>query len=439
MTKHEKSELCGSCAAYFRQNRAYDRSFEMMRRKWRKYGRIAGTVKLEHADGHERETLERFLGKNFFGETIRFSMAEFDAALQKTKFQGVALEELLDAYFGETIITTKAQKELEVQRKEKFFQTLFHMAEAAYGSSSRCSTWLFRMKAERKYGYHLILNEYAKDPNMAQQQVETVCRAVEFIKNRNHVRLAVLGAEITQNPHAFDRNTVPGRLLIQALSCLYGDMDCQNAENILSLYYTAGIKPDDISSFTTVYGIHFYTDGKEHPAYLGFIEKAEPYIVTLSNLSNIEQARIKGKNVYVVENQMVFSYLCEALKGREAALVCTSGQLKTASLILLDLLSSEGYTLYYSGDFDPEGLGIAEKVIKRSNGKAKPWHMSKCDYEISVSNENIRQESLRKLEKIDLECLSKVKAAILENKKAGYQEQLLEKLLADILTGDYVD
>lgn len=439
MTEHEQSKLCDACMAYFRQNSAYDRAFQLMRKKWEKYGRIAGFIRLEYASEQERETLERFLGKNFFEKTIRFSMAEFDAALQKTRFRGIALEELLGAYFGKTLITTKAQKELEAQQKEKFFQALSAWAEATYGSAGRCGTWLFRMRTERKYGYHLILGEYTKDPHVAQQQVKAVCQAIEFIKNRNGVRLAVLGAEITQNPHAFDRNTVSGRLMIQALSCLNGDMECQNAEDILSLYYMAGIKPDDISSFTTAYGIHFYTAEGEHPAYLGFIKNAEPYIVTLSNLSNIEQVRIKGKYVYVVENQMVFSYLCEALEGREVALVCTSGQLKTASLILLDLLSNAGYILYYSGDFDPEGLGIAEKVIRRSNGNAKLWHMTKCDYEAAISNETISQESLRKLEKIDLECFSGVKAAILKSKKAGYQEQLLEKLLTDILREHHMD
>lgn len=260
MTEHEKQELC---VAYFRQNHAYDRAFQMMRKKWRKYGRVAGTIKLEHAD-----------------------------------------------------------------------------------------------------------------------------------------------------THAFARNTVPGRLLIQALSCLHGDMDSQNAEDVLSLYYMAGIKPDDISSFTTAYGIHLYQHGEEHTAYLSFIEKAESYVITLSNLSHVEQARIKGENVYVVENQMVFSYLCKALEGREVALVYTSGQLKTASLILLDMLRSAGYTIYYSGDFDPKGIGIAEKIIRKSRGRAKLWHMSKRDYESAISNETIRQERLRKLEKIDLECFSEVKTAI---------------------------
>lgn len=430
MTEHEKQELC---AAYFRQNHAYDRAFQLMRKKWRKYGRVAGAIKLEHVDAHERETLERFLGQNFFGDTIKFSMAEFDAALQKTRFQGISLEELLSAYFEETLVTTKAEKELAAQQKEQFFQTLLNKAKTTYGNSSRCSTWLSRMKDERKHGYHLILGEYAKDPGAAQRQIAIVCAAIEFLEGKTGVRLAVLGAEITQNPHAFDRNTISGRLLIQALSCLYSDMDSQNAEDILSLYYTAGIRPDDISSFTTAYGIHLYQDGEEHPAYLSFIKKAEPYVITLSNLSHIEQARIKGKNVYVVENQMVFSYLCEALEGKEVALICTSGQLKTASLILLDMLCSAGYTIYYSGDFDPEGIGIAEKVVRRSKGRAKLWHMSKRDYEATISNETIRQERLRKLEKIDLECFSEVKMAILKTQKAGYQEQLLAALLEDIL------
>ncbi|WP_442872269.1 TIGR02679 domain-containing protein [Anaerocolumna sp. AGMB13020] len=42
-----------------------------------------------------------------------------------------------------------------------------------------------------------------------------VCRAVSYIQfmGENRIRLAVLSAEITSNPHFFDKGSVAGKLL----------------------------------------------------------------------------------------------------------------------------------------------------------------------------------------------------------------------------------
>ena len=55
-------------------------------------------------------------------------------------------------------------------------------------------------------------------------------------------------------------------------------------EELLMLYYHAGIRPDDISSFTSIYGIRLFTAQAEHPAYREFVQKGEPCVVTLFNL-----------------------------------------------------------------------------------------------------------------------------------------------------------
>ena len=63
--------------------------------------------------------------------------------------------------------------------------------------------------------------------------------------------------------------------------------------------------------------------------------------------------------VYVMENPAVFSAILDANdNSRLPPLVCTSGPLSVAALLLLDELVAAGGILYYSGDFDPEGLQI---------------------------------------------------------------------------------
>ena len=44
--------------------------------------------------------------------------------------------------------------------------------------------------------------------------------------------------------------------------------------------------------------------------------------------------------------------------------MCMNGQPRMSAVLLLDLLADAGVKLYYAGDFDPEGILIAQKIRK---------------------------------------------------------------------------
>ena len=151
----------------------------------------------------------------------------------------------------------------------------------------------------------------------------------------------------------------------------------------------------------------------------------------MSNLSKIVKADSDNKRVFIVENQMVFSYLCEYFKDKNISFLCTSGQLKTAALILIDMLCEAGCKIYYSGDFDPEGIEIAEKLIQRDKNIV-PWCFLKEDYRRTISENIISNERLKKLDKIENICFKELIEEIKKERKAGYQELLLDKMKKDI-------
>lgn len=440
MDERNKRERMTECIAYFSARDGYRRAFTAVRQKWQQYGRAAGVIKLEQPTKEERETLEGFFARELNGAYLRFTVKEFAEALKQSRFGWISLEELLCAYFGEPLESNQKRRERESGRKQTFFCALLEQASTEFGPESDAVRWLSAVLEYKKYGYQLILKSYSRQTEssgqaQARMLVHEVCGALRLLKQEPQIRLAVLADRLTHNPHAFDRNTAAGKLLIQALSFLQDGMEYQTAEELLQLYYAAGIRPDDISSFTTVYGIHFYTEQGEHPAYRAFVRAGEPCVVTLSNLSRILRADAANKIVYAVENQMVFSHLCEALAGAECGLICTSGQVKTASLMLLDLLCESGCRIYYSGDLDPEGIGIAQRLLARHPRQVQPWHMTKEDYVRARSKEGLSQERLQKLNRVQDERLREVKEAVLLEQKAGYQERLLEELLADIRRG----
>ena len=144
-------------------------------------------------------------------------------------------------------------------------------------------------------------------------------------------------------------------------------------------------------------------------------------------------AESRNKKVFIVENQMVFSHICEKMCGKEYALMCTSGQLKTASLFLMDMLIKSGCELYYCGDIDPEGVEIADKVAARSPEQIILWRMTVDDYFHSISDEKLTEMRLKKLDKITNVHLQEVVRALKKEKRAGYQEHLLHLMVEDIL------
>ena len=136
----------------------------------------------------------------------------------------------------------------------------------------------------------------------------------------------------------------------------------------------------------------------------------------------------KGNAVFVVENAGVFSELLD----EAMPLVSTNGQLNLATLLLLDLLVESGAHLYYSGDFDPEGLKMADRLAGRYGENLSLWHFTREDYFASMPSVSLSEERLAKLQSISSPKLQPVKQEIERCKKAGYQEAILPVLRKDI-------
>lgn len=425
------------CALYFKKNKAYTRMFMEMKKKFIKYGKLSGEIFLENLSEAESSALGAVFGRSLLPGDFAFYISQLQTALNETKYCGVEVEALVEKYFNEKILSNSQKREKKTELNKRFWETLLYEAGGRFGKDARGTLWLNEVREQRKYGYQLIIREREKSSDDIKEVLMEVCCALAYLpqgeeKGKENVRLAVLGAEITKNPHYFDRQNAAGRLLISALSFTYKAEEPKTQEDVLALYYMAGIMPDDISSYTTCYGIHFYEGDSEHEAYQYFIRKGEKYVLTLSNLNRLTRADSSRKKVFIIENQMVFSQVCEEMDGEEYSVVCTSGQLRTASLFLIDLLLKSGCKLYYCGDIDPEGIEIADRVLARGPGKIFPWRMTVEDYYCSRSNEILTEKRLNRLDKITNVQLRELTQLLKTEKRAGYQEHLIDLLVEDI-------
>ena len=205
-----------------------------------------------------------------------------------------------------------------------------------------------------------------------------------------------------------------------------------SAEDRAEVLYRAGLIKDEISNYTTINGFLAYKEGQIHQGWQGFYDNNEPININLWNLSGIVSVFSRYKCAFVFENPTVFSQVLEVLKDKKPPLVCTYGQLKLASLVLLDKLVNNVDRIYYSGDFDPEGLQIADKLKTRYGEKLSLWRFNKEEYYSINSASIIGGERMKKLDKIrdeDLKCLGD---HIRTEGCAAYQELLIQKYIEDI-------
>ncbi len=208
-------------------------------------------------------------------------------------------------------------------------------------------------------------------------------------------------------------------------------------EALNELYYHFGILRDDLLNFVTCAGIVAYdTSGEVLPVWRAAYRDHSVLNVPLREVVKIDLARpTAGNKVYMVENPGVFSTLldrCENGFRPYPPLVCSHGQFKLAALLLLDKLVEGGMVIYYSGDFDPEGLLMADRLLKRHPGKVVPWRYTLDDYRLAMSGKKLPERRLRQLEGVRSPELFAVKDGISRAGAAGYQEGIIDFLWEDV-------
>lgn len=425
-----------ACAAYFKGNPAYRRCFSEFEKKWNSYGRAKGIITLKHTSEEERRAIGGILGKTFYEDAIRFPFAEFEKGLQCTKFAPVNFEEVLEAYFDRKMITTQKMRMEEERSRAELFETVEGCLAEGAGPDSVVVSWLREMYSKKKFGYQTVIREYGKDRERTEKLLKTVGRALILLEDIRETQeeypLAVFSAEISGNPHYFDQGTTAGQLLVHGM-CYAARTDYPgNAHRWRELLLSNGIVPDNISSIVHIYGLRLQIGGDWHPAYDAFCRRQEPCAVTMENLQELTAVQPTGDKVYIVENEMVFSYLLKHLEQKNVTLLCTSGQLRSAAVKLIPFLLDSGAEIYYSGDIDPDGIRIADRLWRKYGDRIHVWRMSGGDYERSLSEEVIGNISMKKLETVANPILRETAGEVRKKKKAGYQENILTDLLEDM-------
>ncbi len=397
-------------AAFFRSEPGFRRLFIEMKHKYESLGRVGGAVSLEAFTDEEREAVAAFFGK----DVSRVSLIAFEKQLGQTRFAGVGLVELLEQYFGAPLVSNKERRQAEEEERDRFFARLTEEHH-----------WVESVRPQR-----FVQTAYETDRRSLEEAIRLVSAALGRLPLPSYMRLPLFAQQVAGDPHAFDLSTLPGRLLLSALQATVpGDWDMASVESVNELLQSVGLLREDILNFVTCANILAETKDGPHPVFSAAWEANTALNMPLRDVLSLVRARpAHGGTVYIVENAGVFSTLLDT----RAPLVSTNGQMNLATMKLLDLLASSGAKLYYSGDFDPEGLAMAERLLERYGQAVTLWRFSLDDYAAANPVVELTPERLAKLASVTSEPLRPVKEAIGRKKKAGYQEAIIGRLTGDI-------
>ncbi|BAQ10200.1 hypothetical protein OXB_1729 [Bacillus sp. OxB-1] len=427
---------------FFRSEPAYGKLFQAFRNKYESLGRLGGNISTDSFSEEELEQIARFFGISTTRLRRKGAVAllDFESQLRMTRFGIMDLKALLDAYFGEEIFSKREQEMARRNRIQDLLQTLQSELPAL-------SFWfgcLLAQSAEARW----IIQTAERDEALFRTMSKQLHKAILELPN-SPVRLPFFSQLVTGDPHAMDLNTEFGKLFLHALAVLQrmnedgtegadGKLTTPTAtEEVNELLNTYNIYRDDLLNFVTIANFTArMKTGETYPVWQSAGEVGAVLNSPLREIIALSDIRpATGQHVWIVEN----SGVCSALLDWQPRMpiISTNGQFKLAALLMMDQLVEAGFQLHYSGDFDPEGLSMAQRLLERFPGYVDLWCMDVNTYRLSKPLKKLEPERLSKLNGINHPSLIELSEAIKTEGKAGYQEAIVEGMLSYI--GDVLE
>lgn len=418
-------------AQYLIEEKGFHRIVELWIRQYQRLQHFGGKVCITDPEDDEREAIGALLGKDYWGvRDISIPYTVWKKGIEESRFTGSDFLHVLEIYKGEKILTNKELKKLKSQKEQKEAEALLKRYE-----NTKAGEWLCWMQKTNHKSYGNIRQLMN---NEKQQTVYYILDAINQLPvwKQEMKTLAVFASSISQDPHFFDKG-IENTLLLQGICYIFEveEQDLNLAEKN-KLYYDAGLLKDDLSNICMIAHLNgIYKDGTAHTAWAAFFNLYEAWTVSLYNLQQINSIAIDIRKVYIVENPSVFRSLFlegKRLEKDHIGFVCTNGQLNLCGYVLLDLIQKSGIPMYYAGDFDPEGILIADKLKQRYKDNLHLWKSSVEEYRAILSSSSISEKRLLSLQSCRSEELQALCRELEQYKYSGYQEALLPLYLEEI-------
>ena len=393
---------------YFNNNNGLKRFMLKAKEKYQSYGKVTGVITLDNITYEEAVSLTDFFARKFEeGKTYKIKISEFNKVLEKSRFQDFEFTDYFSSTYDDFSYLTNTLKKRKLQEEFiSFIEDLFLELK-----SEKFKEFFVENIYKNISVMHNIRNKFKQDKKNLRKELLMIDKLICNIPDK--ITYLPIYASITSNPHYLDFNTKTSNLFFKILSYILEEKTPVTNEEKIKLLELINVYTDSISNYVITYNL--------------VCDKKMPFSIMNLNIDNIFNiSNVKGKHnkIFVFENPSILNYFKN--KDLDISIIITSGIPNLAFYKLLENINISTI-LYYNGDYDPEGLLIADKLNNKYNNIKLFLYDAKSYFNTNPSV-NISKNRLHKLELIKSNELSLVKKLLLENKKAGYQENILANI-----------
>lgn len=420
-----------SAINYYKNSSAYRKMCKDLMMKYKRYGRLTGRISLKDYTDKQKVKIADFVGESVadLGSKNDVSVAKIKSAHLDTKYGDYDLAYLASEVTGISLsVDSDGSKPSKEAIKETIRDEIRQLLSAV--RPDVLDEIMDKIYYENKYKEISLGDIYFL--GNAIEKINQRAGQFDGVNFDNYIYLAVFAAEITSNPYEFDEGTVLGDWLFRILALTYGDkpagMSYMEYRDKVFEHY--GILLDDIFHFLSVNHMLARSNGEVNSVWSASCRNQVSWKAPLKHILKTDLIYPElGDALILVENASVF-YILSAMFN-SLPIVCFHGKLRKSIWTFMDKLS-KGAKVYYAGDFDPEGLKMADD-LKQAYGDMIDLSLMRMKYyEGSKPRTKIKPANLDILDKIRDEKLKEVAEAIKDTKLVGHQYNLIEMYVEHI-------
>lgn len=398
-------------ATYLKTKKGLTRLMNKLKEKYIALSHFGGTIIINNITEEESTDISNLLGKRIKKEdNLKTSFKEITKKINQGKYNGFNWEELLNAYFEEKLITKKEQNLNKQEEENYFYQELYKK-----NKDNKYVEVLKNIIEKDDTIIKTVKQKYNKNKNALQEELENILLLLDNIPTYP-TSLAVYSS-ITGNPHYLDLNKSTSTFFLKILSRIKNIEFEDKNEVKINILSEINVYTDPVSNYVITYKLIGNNILNE------LNKNNEVVNLNLLNINALDKLSTESKEVYVFENPSMLTSLMNLF----VPIIITSGIPNLSLYTILQKLEESNIKIYYNGDFDPEGLLIAEK-LKLRFPKIKLFCYDTIDYNNAKSKEKISSSRLKKLDNINVEELQNIKKILQESKVSAYQEQNLDRI-----------
>lgn len=382
---------------------------EQLKNKYIHYDTCIGTISIKPKNHNEAMKLSTFLAKNIKENAkTNIKIIDIQKSLDDSIFEGTKVDDLVLMFFPDI----KSNRQIKMETNF-YLNNLLTKYKDMYKDSNIDNLFIHK-DALKKINY-LILH----DNTLLENIFNSLSKLP--IYNSNNESLAIFSSMTTGNPHYYDLDTHNSNVLLQFICYLF-DFKLENNRNVKKdIFERVGILIDEVSNYVITYNL----GGNEMLDI--FKKNLTPLTINLSNIQKLTNINVENDTLLVLENPSFISKINN--KKIDYSVIITSGN---SNLVIYKLLQKiNAKKIYFNGDFDPEGLLIAQN-FKNRYPTLKFIGYNEKYYQNGLSDNVINVSRLKKLNNVLDNDLMTIKNLLLLNKLSSYQEANYDMLLDEL-------